>query len=396
MKKKVLFVITKSNWGGAQRYVYNLSMALHKDIHRSERDPALGGGFDVSVALGGTGTSRSTPGELAVRLESVNIPTFYISSFARNISLISDMWAVIELYQLFKKEKPDVVHLNSSKAGGVGALAARLAGVKHIIFTSHGLVWDEDRSAVVRILIKTFSWTTFLLCHQVIVISKDNFERVSTLPFCKNKIRLIYNGLPSLQFETRERARLSLALMVGLQEGGDSLWLGTTAELTRNKGLTYLIEAVKILIEKGQKFHLFIIGGGEQETELKNLIREKSLELYIHFVGFVPDAYHYNKAFDIFTLTSVKEGLPTVLLEAGQAGVSVVATNIPGTRDIIEDGTTGLLAIKKDVKDIAEKLTQLINDALLRKILAENLQKKVTEEFSIEQMVEETKKLYLG
>jgi glycosyltransferase involved in cell wall biosynthesis len=391
MKKKVLLVITKSNWGGAQRYVYNLATALSEGANSE---------FIVSVACGGTGEAGSDVGELAARLKSARIQTFYIPAFARDVSFFSDIQAVRELYILFKKEKPDIVHLNSSKAGGVGALAARLAGIKKIIFTSHGLAWDEDRNALTKSFIYVFSRLTFLLCTKIITISHDNYERARACWLCKNKIYLIHNGLPSLQFETRERARISLALKVGLVEDGNAFWIGTVAELTKNKGLSYLIDAAKILKHKGSQdtdnnFHLFIIGSGEEEQSLKKQIIENNLEDSVHLVGFVSDAYRYDKAFDIFILTSIKEGLPTVLLEAGQAGVSVVATNIPGNRDIIEDNKTGLLAESKNAQDIAEKIEELMRNIELRKTLVENLEQKVTKEFSIEKMIEKTKQLYI-
>ena len=380
MKRKVLYVITKSNWGGAQRYVYNLAAAMPRDE------------FEVAVALGGTGRSGSGVGELATRLMAASIPTLYISSFARDVSLLSDIRATRELYRLFKQEKPDIVHLNSSKAGGVGALAARMAGITKIVFTSHGLVWDEDRGPLARFCIYLLSRFTFLLCHQVIVISNDNLARTSR--FAYKKFVLIHNGLSELQFETRERARMSLALRLGLVEQESSPWIGAVAELTRNKGLSYLIDAAKLLIREGRTFHLCIIGQGEEAHALQKQIHEADIEASVHLAGFIPDAYRYNKAFDIFVLSSVKEGLPTVLLEAGQAGLAAVASNIPGSLDIIEDAKTGLLASAKNATDMANKIRLLIDDAPLRAKLGSALQEKVSKEFSLDRMVQKTIELY--
>src|ERR1043166_2713598 len=119
-KRKVLYVSRKANWGGAKRYVFDLATSLPKDE------------FDVAVAYG-------QPGRLAEELQKAGIKTHPILSLQRDVSLGVDIKSFFELYRLFKKERPDVVHLNSSKAGGVGALAARLAGIKNIIFTVHGL-----------------------------------------------------------------------------------------------------------------------------------------------------------------------------------------------------------------------------------------------------------------
>ncbi len=386
MKRKVLYIITKSNWGGAQRYVFNLATALPKHT------------FHVSVAFGGTGVSGSAEGELSHALRAAGISTFKIKSFARDVSVWSDVRAFFELVALYRKEKPDVVHLNSSKAGGVGALAARCVNWRNnhkikIVFTSHGLAWDEDRNIVAKAFIYLFSRATFALCHQVIVISQDNFNRTQKFASIEKYI-LIHNGLPPLQFETRERARMSLGIRTGVASDSSTFWIGSVAELTRNKGLTYLLEAAKILANSGKKFHLFIIGGGEEEQSLIQQIAHGSLEPCVHLAGFMSDAYRYNKAFDLFTLTSVKEGLPTVLLEAGQAGLAVVASDISGSRDIVEDGISGKLFTSKNSIDLAEKLALLMDDAPARADMAKALHLKVENKFSIKQMETETQKIY--
>jgi glycosyltransferase involved in cell wall biosynthesis len=201
--KKVLFVITKSNWGGAQRYVYNLATSLPKEQ------------FDVVVAFGGTGAAHTSPGELQAKLRAAGIRTIEVATFARNVSFGNDLKSVFILRDIFKAEKPDVVHLNSSKAGGVGALAARLAGVPTIIFTSHGLAWDEDRNPLATLLIYIFSQLTFLLCHRVILISKDNYARAHSI-FGGAKYVFIPNGIPELTFQTRDSARSELQLRAEL------------------------------------------------------------------------------------------------------------------------------------------------------------------------------------
>ena len=122
MKKKVTYVITKSNWGGAQRYVFDLATNLPKEQ------------FEVAVALGGDGL-------LAKKLQERNTSIYRSISLGRDISIGKDIRSFFELYRLFKKERPDVVHLNSSKAGGIGALAARVAGIKKIIFTMVLFEW---------------------------------------------------------------------------------------------------------------------------------------------------------------------------------------------------------------------------------------------------------------
>jgi hypothetical protein len=194
-KKKVLFVITKSNWGGAQAYVYTLAAHFQTS------------GYDVVVALGGTGTKEASSGELAEKLEAAGVRTVFVRSFVRDVSLTKEFKTFAELCAIMRHEKPDVVHLNSSKAGGIGALAARTCSVHNIVFTSHGLAFEEDRPALARLIIRLMTWFTFLLSHQVIVISKDNAERAARMPWCAKKIHLIYNGIAESALLTREDTR---------------------------------------------------------------------------------------------------------------------------------------------------------------------------------------------
>jgi len=380
MKKKILFVITKSNWGGAQRYVFDLSTALPDS-------------FDTAVALGGTGGKHEISGILAQRLSGAGVRTILIRSFMRDISPFGDIQATRELVGLFRTEKPDIVHLNSSKAGGLGALAARIAGVKRVIFTSHGLAWDENRNVFARGLIFVTSWATFLLSHKVIVLSHNNYKRARRLPFCKKKIVLIHNGIPMLPFKTREEARYQLS--TSLRPASNEIWIGAIGELTRNKGYEYLIEAMSLLKKEEKKPVLYILGIGEDEARLKTKIRQSGLENQVYLMGFISQAWQLLKAFDIFVLASVKEGLPYVLLEAGQAGIATVGSKIPGTEDIIKHGESGLLFKSKNAHDLARQLNKLIGDGELRGRLAGELQSRIAKDFSNTRMVEKTTALYI-
>ena len=174
--KKVLFVITKSNWGGAQRYVYDLATNLPKDK------------FDIKVILGGTGDADAPTGILAVNLMEKGIPRVWIKEFMRDISIARE-WDVYKLLiEIFEKEKPDVIHLNSSKAGGIGALAARRLGIKKIIFTVHGWPFLEDRSIFSKGLIWFASWINVLLCDKVICISDYDLKIGHRMPFLKKNL----------------------------------------------------------------------------------------------------------------------------------------------------------------------------------------------------------------
>ena len=291
MKKKVTYVITKSNWGGAQRYVFDLATNLPKDE------------FDASVVLGGDGA-------LAQKLQEQNTAIYRSVSLGRDVSAGKDIKSFFELYRLFKRERPDVVHLNSSKAGGIGALAARVAGIKKIIFPVHGLPEDEPRGAVSRLLIKIATRLTFVLCDTVITVSKENQRRV------RGSV-LIYNGVAPMQFGLGEKIRSAFPSGAKIT--------GTIGELNKNKNQRALIEEAK----NNPHMYVAIVGEGEDRATLEAKIRKYGLVSQVKLFGFLPAA-EVMRGFDTFALPSLKEGLPYVLLEAKQAGLPSVANKDGG------------------------------------------------------------------
>ena len=297
MKRKVLYVITKSNWGGAQRYVFDLATNLPKQD------------FDVSVILGGDGL-------LAQKLQQEKTSVYRSLFMQRDMSMLADIKSFFELYRLFKQIQPDVVHLNSSKAGGVGALAARMAGVKNIIFTVHGLPEDEPRGVLARLLIKVATRLTFALCDKVITVSKDNQRRV------RGSV-LIYNGIGPIVFGAGDTIRSAFPPGVTIT--------GTIGELNKNKNQVALIEEAK----QNPNMYVAIVGEGEMRSKLERLINKYNLNNRVKLFGFLPAA-EVLKGFDIFALPSLKEGLPYVLLEAKQAGLPIVANRVGGIGEILD------------------------------------------------------------
>jgi glycosyltransferase involved in cell wall biosynthesis len=207
--------------------------------------------------------------------------------------------------------------------------------------------------------------------------------------------------LPSLKFLSKTEAQKELAQRFNLSSGLPRLnlkapWIGTLGELTKNKGLRYLVGAASLFRKKEIPFVMCIVGEGEERQLLEDMIHEHSLEDCVYLAGFVPEGHKYLKAFDIYTLTSVKEGLPYVLLEAGQAGLASVASKIPGNVDIIDENISGFLFESKNKEQLATKLELLIKNDELRKKVAEQLERKVEAEFTLARMVDKTIETYIS
>ena len=310
-KKKILFVITKSNWGGAQRYVYDLATALPKSQ------------FDVAVAFGGTGGTNASSGLLAERLKTSDVRTIFLTAFTRDIYFFRDVKAFFELMRVIKRERPDVLHLNSSKAGGLGALAGRVAGIRNIIFTAHGFAHQEMRPFYERALIWIASWFTILFAHRVIVLSHYESRKAPVI-FSRRKIIVIHNGINGqMQFGSGENIRTAFPPGAHIT--------GTIGELTKNKNQIALIEQAK----NDSTMYVAIVGDGEDRLYLKKKIEEYGLTARVKLFGFMP-ASEVLRGFDVFVLPSIKEGLPYVLLEAKMVGLPVVASRVGGVGEILD------------------------------------------------------------
>jgi glycosyltransferase involved in cell wall biosynthesis len=326
LNKKILYVITKSNWGGAQRYVYDLATSLPKEQ------------FDVAVALGGAG-------ELVQKLQQAGISVILLQNIQRDLSLSADASGFLSLYRTIRSYRPDVIHLNSSKAGGLGALAARLLSVPRIVFTAHGWPFAEKRNFAWRELAWLGSWATALLSHEVIVVSKNDLAVGRRMLFCASKMHLIYNGITlPMEFVSGEKIRNAFPQGARIT--------GTIGEMIKNKNQITLIEQAK----NNPDMYVAIVGGeGEERPRLEAKIKEYGLENRVKLFGFVP-ARDVLKGFDVFALPSLKEGLPYVLLEARAAGLPIEANRVGGVGEIL------------DAKDMSD--------------------------FSLEQMVQKTAALY--
>ncbi|MAZ40575.1 hypothetical protein CL654_00450 [bacterium] len=369
VNNKIVFAITKSNWGGAQRYVHDL--ATH-----------LKGKYEVVVVSG-------TPGPLTEKLAEYNIQTKVIPELSRDINIFKEFIVFYKLWKFLRNEKPKILHVNSSKIGGMGALAGRLSGTQRIIFTAHGWAHKEERSVASRRAIFFLHYLTVLLSHKTIAVS-DEVKDQMKYPLVYKKIAVVHNGIKKEKLLSKDEARHSL-LEGQPVPGPNTLWLGTIAELHNNKGLSYAITSLKNLPEH---VSFFIIGDGEKKESLEKLAEKEGVHNRIFFLGYKENAKSFLKAFDIFILPSVKEGFPYAILEAGIAELPVIATNVGGVHEVIQDLKTGLLVQPRRPEEIAQAVEFYLTNTDKKEVLQKALTSLVQKEFSVEKMLEKTLKIY--
>lgn len=372
-RKRILYVITKASWGGAQRYVLDMAQAAKE------------AGHEVLVATGGEGT-------LTERLRERGIAVRSIASLQRDVKLLAEWRSFVALLRIVQEFRPDVIHGNSSKAGALAGLAGRIARVPRIVFTAHGWAFNEARPRSQKAVIAVLHYLTVMLAHTTICVSRALRADAAWMPLVAKRFTIIHNGVEEVLLRTREEARLLLAPDL-VSEFPNFLWVGTIAELHPTKGLDTLIEAFA-QIAREQPVVLVIMGDGSEWARLQKLTQIYDLPDRIVLTGFVKDAAAYLRSLDVFVLPSRSEALGYALLEAGQAGLASIGTRVGGIPEILEDGETGLLVPSGDKDRLALTLKTLVEDEALRARLGQALHALVRKDFSVREMTETTLSQY--
>lgn len=380
-KIKILYAITKGNMGGAQKYVYDIATSLSKDD------------YDVSVLIGSDGT-------LNRQLINKRIKTIILGDLNRDINIFFDIKNTFKLFKIFRQEKPDIIHLNSSKMGLLGSLAGRFAKIPKIIFTGHGWAFNEERNYLQKKFLYFLHLLTISLAHKTISVSKKTKSQITKNDYINDKITVIKNGLSPINFIDRNTAREEIIKKLPSNiDFHNRLWLGTVSELHKNKGLKYIIEAIhnnKYLdLNETNSPILIIIGEGEERERLQKQINDYNLNRNIFLIGRIDQAPKYLKAFDIFTLTSITEALPYVILEAGQAGLPIIASAVGGIPEIIDDMKNGILIRAGEPNEINKALNFILKNTEKMEEFGKQIKTKIEKDFSQKQMIDEIIKLYL-
>jgi len=377
--KKILYLITQSELGGAQKYVFDLAKNLRDE-------------FEISVAFGEQGNE----GELARKLKTENISFYSLPHLKRAISPINDLIAIWEIRKLIKEIQPDIIHLNSSKISILGSIANQFSIFNFqfsIIYTVHGWVFNEPLNPLKKLLYKyaekiTAKWKDKIIC----VSEYDRQIALKEKIASPEKLITIHNGIESMDFLSREKAQQELGIS---DKGLGTINIVSVGNLYKTKGYEDLIETMNILVNcQLLNVNCYIIGDGPERINLEKLIKDKKLENKVILSGRIDNAVKYLKAFDLYACASIKEGLSYTLIEAMQAGLPIVATKVGGNPELIQDGITGLLTKAQNPQDLAEKIKQLIKNQSLAKKLGEEAKIIAQTEFTLEKMVAETREIY--
>ncbi|MEZ2457718.1 glycosyltransferase family 4 protein [Salinicoccus roseus] len=312
----------------------------------------------------------------------------------RNISPISDVKSIFNLAKLLKREKYEVIHTHTAKAGLIGRVAGRLAGIPLVIHTSHGLPYYEGQNRLKYGLYKNFEKLGSRFSH---ILLSQNYEDLHKLEEISQGRAVLYEGngvdIDKVQMKLARSKKDVETIKKKYAPNGEFLFL-MAARFEEIKDHDFLIDGVDKLVRKyNQNNFVFLLAGqGELEDAIKAKIKKLNLEDYIKIIGFQENIYKFINLSDAVILTSQKEGLPRIIMESMVAHKLVIGTDVLGTRELIEEDKTGLLIRYKDIEHLASQLDK----ALVKNLdhLKENAHRKIIENFTEQIVVKRLDNIY--
>jgi len=377
---RVTHIITRLVVGGAQENTVATVLGLREKT-----------GDQVNLISGPTtGPEGSLESEFKKTPELLTV----IPELVRPILPPKDFLALRKLEKIFREQKPDIVHTHSGKAGILGRLAAKRAGVPIIIHTIHGPSFGNFQNGLSNFIFRAAECRAARVTdHFIIVAEAMKNQYLAARIGRPEQYTKIFSGFALEPFLA---AKNDLELRRKLGIAPDDFVVGKIARLFKLKGHDDLFAVAPEIVRQNPKIKFLLVGNGEWRSRFENLAKSLGLEKHFVFSGLIPPAEvpHYVGIMDALVHLSLREGLPRALPQALAAGKPVVAYDCDGVREVCHDGQTGFLIQPGDMKNLVKKTIQLANDARLREQFGSRGQQFVRENFSVEQMVDAIYNLY--
>lgn len=362
---KVLLITHDLNIGGLQRVVVDIATNL---------DPAR---YTVSVC------ALKEGGAFEQELFNANITVHKLPSTPGKVDYVS-FW---KIRRLLKAMAPDIVHTHNSQPFIEGTLAGVLAGIPAMVHTDHGRYFPDKTR---------YMWMEWLASHfvsEIISVSEANkaslvkYEHIS-----EKKIRVIPNGIDEKKYRVHVD-RIAKRTSLGLEPDAWPV-LGWCGRLSPEKGLTFLIRALRDLSRSYPRLRLLLMGEGALRKELEVQAQAEGVASYVRFLGARADVPEVLQVADVFVLPSLREGLPLVLLEAMAAGLPIVATDVGGNRQAVHEGINGLLVPSENPGALAQAIRRIVDDETLRAQCSCQARQLFEQHFTVGRMVERYDRVY--
>lgn len=349
---KVLHIDPEKNWGGGEAQVVGLLENLSRWGHRN----------DLATPADGQLFRRSIP-----RVEKIPL----------SVRNDLDVRGVPALRRLIRQERYDIVHLHTKRAHALSLWLPRGEPRPKYIVTRR-MDYPEPKNCYTRYLYNC-------RVDGVVAISRSVLECLSKAGVNRRSIRLIYSGIDPIPFT---------GLLSDDHRANDSAVVAMLAVLEERKGHRFLLDAARVLKDRGRKIQYVFAGDGSHKTQLQSLVQTLGLREEVSFVGFVKDVPRFLSSIDVLVLPSLYEGLGVAALEGMAAGKPVVATRVGGLAESIVDGETGFLVPPKNAVALADAIERLVADSALARAMGRKGAARVLSHFTIEQMATQNEAYY--
>ena len=379
---KILRVIARLNMGGPALHVAYLTEGLTKR------------GYDTTLVSGSLARGEDS---MAFVADAHGVEIVRIDELGREISPLRDLLATIRLARLIRKERPQILHTHTAKAGTVGRVAALLAGSRKppiVVHTFHGHVlrgyFGPVRTLLFRLLERWLAASTTAL----VAVSpqvRDDLVALGIAP--RERFVVIRLGIELDERVTPEQnSRSESRRYLGIP--GDRFTVGWIGRMTAVKRTDDVLVAFKRLREHGVDAVLCMVGDGPDRVQLEQRAHELGLARDTVFLGYQEDVAPFYAAFDALVLPSGNEGTPVSVIEALAAELPVVATRVGGVPDVVQDGEDGFLVETGATDDLADRLARLARDPELRARMGKHGRERVLPRYAVDRLVEDVDELY--
>jgi glycosyltransferase involved in cell wall biosynthesis len=346
-------------------------------------------GYCVEVAASNVGFTG--------RIEKEGFKVYNIP-FSRNPISFSNIKTFFILLRLIREKKYIMLHAHTPVASFVGRIAAKLAGVPHIVYTAHGFHFHEHGSRLKNFVYYRLEKFAGKFTDVIIAINSDDYKVAVDKKMVFNG-KVVYIKGVGVDLEKFSPASISLQKKCKycneLHIEEKDFVIISIAELIKRKNVIDIIKALRVVNSWGKPVQLLVVGDGPLRAELRNfsacddLIKDRAF-----FLGKRFDIPELLSISDLFVMTSYHEGLPRAIMEAMSMERPIVAYNIRGVRDLVEDGVNGFLVPFGDVKALSEKIKYLLEHPEIAKEMGKKGREKVEKDFSFDAILPQMEKLY--
>jgi len=308
----------------------------------------------------------------------------------RSFSPVSDIFCLLRLIAIFRKNKFEMIHSHCSKAAALSRIACLISKNRTVFYSPHCFAFNRCKNKITKKLCLITEKLLIPLTYKFIAVSRSDIASMRLMKIDPKKCLCIGNGLQAVIASQNPNKQQILS---ELKLPQNHTYVTTACRLEKYKGIFDLVRAAKLSAPTNTIF--LIAGTGPLKKTLKRFIRKNDLADKIILLGNVSNIKKLLSITDIFILCSKAEALPYSILEAMQNKCPVIAVNSPGIRNLIKNDQTGILT-KRNPQEIARAIDLLIKNQASRKTLADNAYNFVKENFSLDQQINTLSSFYRG